>query len=46
MDAEGEFGMGLSVDAGAGQAVWKVSAYECGVHWTGNQGKYRGMSHG
>lgn len=31
MDAAGEFGVGLSVDAGAGEVVWEVSAYEHGV---------------
>ncbi len=31
MDAAGESGMGVSVDAGAGEAVREVSAYECGV---------------
>ena len=36
MDVAGESGMGVSVDAGAGEAVREVSAYECGVYWTGN----------
>mgnify|MGYP007003814092 CR=1 FL=1 len=42
MDAAGESGMGVSVDAGAGEAVREVSAYECGVYWTGSGGEDKG----
>lgn len=41
MDAAGESGMGVSVDAGAGEAVREVSAYECGVHMEDIGGEHK-----